>query len=92
MVLSVDLHLFLLNEVKMILYGVKTTTKVDYIKNALWAAFGWKEGSFRLRSVDNDAAIDHDALLSSLVSPNSFDANGANVLRIDIVPGDDFVR
>ena len=69
----------------------KPPTRADWIKKALRYAFGWKEGSLRLQNVDDDALIDYKVTISTLITPNGYDANGAHVLRIDVVPRQDFV-
>ena len=89
---TVDLQLFLFGEPKMFLYGVKGATKVDFIKNAVWAVFGYKEGTFRLRLPDTPLPVDHQVVLSTLLDSNTFDVDGKRVLRFDIIPGEDFIR
>ena len=89
---TVDLQLFLFGEAKMFLFGVKSAAPMDFMKNAVWAAFGYKEGTFRLRLPDTPLPVDHQVALSTLLDPNTFDVSGKRVLRLDIIPGDDFIR
>ena len=86
-----DVEIYLFGQPQLFIFGIKTVQKIDYLKHAIWAAFGAKEGTFRLRKQGASQQAQHEDTIGALLDPNTFDISGRRILRLDVIPGDDFV-
>ena len=91
MVAAVNVDVFLGADIRASFYHIKASAKVDWIKQALWACFGWKEGSYRFKLVTSEQPVDSSVTLGS-IAPIANDANEAPCVRMNIVPGETFIR
>ena len=60
--ISIDVFIYAaMGDLKMALLDLHPSTKIEWIKNAYWAATGVKEGSYGLSSMDLFPSLDEPA-------------------------------
>ena len=62
MVKCVDIYIYHKEALVFARYRVKTTIRIEWVKNARWNIYSWKEGTYRFQDL-NDALLDLDAKL-----------------------------
>ena len=91
MVATVTVDIFLGSEVRASFYGVKESLKIDYLKSALWNIHGWNEGTFRFQTLASGTPVDSSQTIGA-ITPLPSNPNEPPSVRLEVVPGANFVR